>query len=145
VISELKAFLLRGNVVDLAVAVIIGAAFGAIVTAFVDQIINPLIGLLFGQPDLSAIALRIGDGDDATVFGIGILLNAIINFVLVGTVLFFVVKAANRAMEMRKKTVDADEPAPEIPEDVALLREIRDALVAGGGTGTPPVPPPPSA
>ncbi|CAN5188770.1 large conductance mechanosensitive channel protein MscL [soil metagenome] len=131
-IGELKAFLLRGNVIDLAVAVVIGVAFTAIVTALVERIINPLIGLIFGQADLSALTLTIGGGasEDATVFGFGIFINAIINFVLVGTVLFLVVKAANRAMEVRKGQVEVKQSAPEIPEDVALLREIRDALTA---------------
>lgn len=135
-IQELKAFLLRGNVIDLAVAVVIGAAFTAIVTALVEQIINPLIGLVFGQPDLSAIALRIGEGDDATVFGFGIFLNAVINFLLVGIVLFFAVKAANRLMEARRREGTDEVTEEETPEDIVLLREIRDAL------GSPPVQPP---
>lgn len=125
-ISELKAFLLRGNVVDLAVAVVIGAAFTLIVTAFVDNIVNPLIALIFGQPDMSGIAFTVNEA----TFGVGLVLQAILNFILVGIVLFFVVKAANRAMEARKREVDADEPeVVEIPEDVQLLREIRDSLV----------------
>lgn len=138
-IQELKAFLLRGNVIDLAVAVIIGAAFTAIVTALVEGVITPFIGLLFGGDSFNSLVVTLRGQD----FLIGTLINAIINFVLVGTVLFFIVKAANRAMELRKRKVDAEEPAEDIPEDVALLREIRDALVAGGRPpGTTPPPPP---
>ena len=129
-IQELKAFLLRGNVIDLAVAVVIGAAFTAIINAMVEQLINPLIGLVVGQRDLSTIALRIGEGDDATVFGFGVVLNAIVNFLLVGLVLFIVVKAANRASEARRATSEVAPGAvvEETPEDIMLLRQIRDAL-----------------
>lgn len=130
-IQELKAFLLRGNAIDLAVAVVIGAAFSAIVTALVEGIITPLIGAVGGGADFSSLIVE-ARGQRFLVGGV---INAIINFVAVGTVLFFVVKAANRAMEARKRKVDAEEavPEPEIAEDVALLREIRDALVAGSG------------
>jgi len=123
-ISELKAFLLRGNVIDLAVAVVIGAAFTAIVTALVDNIINPLIALIFGQPDLSGVAFTISD----STFGVGNVLNAVINFVLVGIVLFFVVKGANRMMEARRNEETDEVTVEETPEDIVLLREIRDAI-----------------
>lgn len=140
-ISELRAFLLRGNVIDLAVAVVIGAAFTASVTALVEGIVTPLIGVVFGGDSFSSLEVTVRGQD----FLIGLLINAIINFILVGTVLFFIVRAANRAMEARKRTVGAEEavPAPDIPEDVALLREIRDALVGGAvpPAGTPPPPP----
>jgi large conductance mechanosensitive channel len=89
-ISELKAFLLRGDVVTLAVAVIIGEAFGKIVTAFMDGIIKPLLGYIGGDPN---VALKVGP------FDIGVLINSIIGFIIVGTVLFFVVKAAGSKSE----------------------------------------------
>lgn len=140
-IQELKAFLLRGNVIDLAVAVVIGAAFSAIVTAFVTGIVTPLIGAIFGSSDFSSLVVD-ARGQEFLVGGV---VNAIINFIAVGTVLFFVVRAANRAMEARKRSVGAEEavPEPEISEDVALLREIRDALVAGSAPVPPGTPPPP--
>lgn len=138
-IQELKAFLLRGNVIDLAVAVAIGAAFTAIVTAIVTGIITPLIGLLFGGDNFAGYT-EIVRGQE---FLIGGVISAIINFVAVGVILFFVVKAANRATALRKKEVDAEEAPPEIPEDVALLREIRDALVGGSAAVPPGTPPPP--
>lgn len=123
-IDELKAFLLRGNVVDLAVAVVIGAAFTAIVTAFVEFIINPLIGLIFGQPDLSSVVLTVSDAE----FGIGSVLNAVINFVLVGLVLFFMVKGFNSLMDKRRDEETEEVTVEETPEDIVLLREIRDAI-----------------
>jgi large conductance mechanosensitive channel len=89
-IQELKAFLLRGDVVTLAVAVIIGEAFGKIVTAFMEGIIKPLLGMLGGDPN---VGLKVGP------FDIGMLINSIIGFVMVGIVLFFVVKAAGSKTE----------------------------------------------
>jgi large conductance mechanosensitive channel len=90
-IQELKAFLLRGDVVTLAVAVVIGAAFTKIVDAFVNGIINPLIAMVAGTPDFSAF--KPGG------FGVGEVVTAVVNFVLVGIVLFFVVKAAGKKAE----------------------------------------------
>jgi large conductance mechanosensitive channel len=89
-ISELKNFLLRGDVITLAVAVIIGEAFGKIVTAFSDGIIKPLLGMIAGSPE---VALKVGP------FDIGLLLTAIIGFIVTGTVLFFVIKAAGKKSE----------------------------------------------
>lgn len=132
-VSELKAFLLRGNVIDLAVAVVIGAAFTAIITAIVEGLINPLIALVIGQPDLSAVDLTIGDDPEtATVFAFGRVLGAMINFLLVGLVLFAAVRGTNRLVEARRdETTDVVTPA-ETPEDILLLREIRDRLGPSG-------------
>lgn len=123
-IQEFKEFIMRGNVIDLAVAVVIGAAFAAIITALVEGIINPLIALIVGQPSITEVVVTISDTD----FLVGALIGQIINFVLVGFVLFLVVKGANKAMEMRKEPEDEGEP--EVPEDVLLLRDIRDSLKA---------------
>lgn len=90
-IQELKAFLLRGDVVTLAVAVIIGAAFNKIVTSLVDDVIMPIVGLIFGTPDFSSIVVN--------GIKVGNLLAAIVNFLIVGVVLFFVVKAAGKKPE----------------------------------------------
>ncbi len=90
-LKELKAFLLRGDVVALAVAVIIGGAFGKVVSSFVDDIISPILGMITGNPDFSQVV--IGN------ILIGNFINAVINFVLVGTALFFVVKAAGKKPE----------------------------------------------
>ena len=116
-LKELKAFLLRGNVVDLAVAVIIGAAFGAIVTSFVNDIITPLIL----NPALKAAGVE--KIAELTWNGVayGSFLSAVINFLVIGTVLFFVVKAAEKAMPKK-------EEAPAGPTQEELLAEIRDLL-----------------
>jgi large conductance mechanosensitive channel len=98
-ISELKAFLLRGDVVTLAVAVIIGAAFNKIVESFVGDVITPIIGLVTGNPDFSGLVIGGTKAADGTVtggIGIGKFINAIINFLMVGITLFFVVKAAGK-------------------------------------------------
>ena len=119
-LKELKAFLLRGNILDLAVAVIIGGAFGAIVTSFVADIITPIIGLIGGQPDFSGI----------TLFGaikIGSFINAVVNFLIIGTVLFFVMKAAEKAQSLTNKE-EAAEEAPAGPTEVELLADIKALL-----------------
>ncbi|GAB3591387.1 large-conductance mechanosensitive channel protein MscL [Angustibacter peucedani] len=138
-VKGFKDFLMRGNVVDLAVAVVIGAAFGAVVKALIDGFINPLIAAIFGKPDLSGVgAFTINNAQ----FSIGVILNAIINFVLVaGAVYFVIVVPMNHLAERRKKGI---EPEPEAPaEDVILLTEIRDLLARqGGGTTTATTPPP---
>lgn len=115
-LKELKAFLLRGNILELAVAVIIGGAFSTIVTSFVKDIISPIIALLFGKPDFSNVTLG--------TIQIGSFFNAVINFVIIGTVLFFVMKAAEKALPKKE-----EEPAaPAGPSQEELLAEIRDLL-----------------
>ena len=118
-LKEFKSFIMRGNVVDLAIAVIIGGAFGAIITSFVDDIITPLLLTPFLK---AAGADNIGQLMWGTV-KYGNFLAAIIKFFLIAFVLFLVVKAMN---SMKKKE-PAPPPAP-TPEDILLLREIRDAL-----------------
>lgn len=101
--TEFKEFILRGNVVSLAVAVIIGAAFTAIVTAVTENIIMPIIAAVGGQPDFSAIGFTINE----SYFGVGNLLNAIINFLIVAAVVFFlIVKPMNSLMARGKKVED---------------------------------------
>ena len=122
-LKELKAFLLRGNVVDLAVAVIIGAAFGAIVTSFVNDVITPLIL----NPALKAAGVE--KIAELTWNGVayGSFLSAVINFLVIGTVLFFVVKAAEKAQNLGKKEEAAEEEIAG-PTQEELLAEIRDLL-----------------
>ncbi|MBJ6983494.1 large-conductance mechanosensitive channel protein MscL [Luteimonas sp. MC1750] len=131
-ISEFREFAMRGNVIDLAVGVVIGAAFGKIVTALVDNVIMPPIGLLIGGVDFSDLAITLkaasvdaaGEAVPAVQIGYGAFLNALIQFIIVAFAIFMVVKAINR---LNRKPEVAQAPA-EIPEDVQLLREIRDAL-----------------
>ena len=122
-LKDLKAFLLRGNIVDLAVAVIIGAAFGAIVTSFVNDIITPLIL----NPALKAAGVE--KIAELTWNGVayGSFLSAVINFLVIGTVLFFVVKATEKAQNLGKKEEAAEEAAA-APTQEELLAEIRDLL-----------------
>ena len=122
-LKELKAFLLRGNVVDLAVAVIIGAAFGAIVTSFVNDVITPLIL----NPALKAAGVE--KIAELTWNGVayGSFLSAVINFIVIGTVLFFIVKAAEKAQNLGKKEEAVEEEAA-APTQEELLAEIRDLL-----------------
>ena len=122
-LKELKNFLLRGNVVDLAVAVIIGAAFGAIVTSLVNDIITPLIL----NPALKAAGVdKIAELSWNGV-AYGSFLSAVINFVVIGAVLFFIVKAAEKAQNLGKKEEVAEEETP-APTQEELLAEIRDLL-----------------
>ena len=117
-LKEFKEFALKGNIVDLAVAVVIGGAFGKIVTALTSSIIVPIISLMIGKVAVSEIGFTIGK----TIFPIGIFLQAIIDFILIAFVLFLLIKGIN---SLKKKEEAADTPTP---EDVLLLREIRDAL-----------------
>ncbi|MBL7710342.1 MAG: large conductance mechanosensitive channel protein MscL [Chitinophagaceae bacterium] len=118
-LKEFKDFAMKGNIVDLAVAVIIGGAFGKIVTALTDSIIMPVIALLMGKGGMSDVTFSIG----STIFPVGIFLQAVIDFILIAIVLFLMIKAMN---SMKKKEEAAAPAAP--PEDIVLLREIRDAL-----------------
>ncbi|AEG45243.1 large conductance mechanosensitive channel protein MscL [Isoptericola variabilis] len=127
-----KDFIMRGNVIDLAVGIIIGAAFTEVVNALVNNILNPLIGAIFGKPDLSGlwnITLRAAtETQEASVLSVGGFLNAVLQFLIVAAALYFaIVMPLNRLAERRKK---GEEPEPEAPaEDVLLLQEIRDLLV----------------
>ena len=127
--SEFKAFILRGNVLDLAVGVVIGAAFGKIVTALVDNIIMPPIGLAIGGIDFSAwkwILKAAGpDGKGEVAIQVGVFFNSIIQFVIIAAAIFLVVKLVNTMMRKH-----AEEPAapPEPTTSEKLLMEIRDSL-----------------
>jgi large conductance mechanosensitive channel len=107
-INEFKAFILRGNVVDLAIAVVIGAAFGGIVTAFVKDLITPLIAAIGGKPDFSALYFTINHSK----FMIGDFINSIVGFLIIATVIFFlIIRPMNMLMGLRKKSADHAELA----------------------------------
>jgi large conductance mechanosensitive channel len=119
-VSEFKEFIAKGNVLDLAVGVIIGAAFGKIVTSLTDDVIMPVVGIFLGHTDFSTIMLG--------PMKIGLFINAVINFVIIAFIIFLIVKGANT---MKKKPVEVvAAPAPPSKEE-QLLTEIRDALRAG--------------
>lgn len=135
-IEEFKKFAMRGNVVDLAVGVIIGAAFGKIVTSLVNDVVMPPIGKLLGGVDFSQLYLNLGDvafesldaaeKAGAPLIKYGLFINAVVNFMIVAFVIFMVVKAINRLKP--EEAAPAPAEPPPTPEDILLLREIRDAL-----------------
>ncbi|GAA4116516.1 large conductance mechanosensitive channel protein MscL [Enteractinococcus coprophilus] len=118
-----RDFLAQGNVMDLAVAVIIGAAFTQVVTALTDSVLMPLISALVGSPNFDDFAKVTLNGNE---IAFGVLLTAMVNFLFVAAaVYFFIVTPMNKLIALRKRE---EEDAEETPEDIALLREIRDAL-----------------
>lgn len=120
-LNEFKAFAMRGNVVDLAVAVVIGAAFGKIVSSLVENIVTPLIGLLLGGVDFTGLDVSVGDA----VIAYGVFIQSIFDFVVIAFAIFMVVKAINST---QKKEEPKEEKPAEPSEEVKLLREIRDAV-----------------
>lgn len=134
-IAEFKEFISRGNVLDMAVGVIVGGAFTAIVTSLVNDILMPLIGLLTGGADFSSLKVTVGNpiGDVApATINYGMFIQQVVNFLIVAFVIFAVIKSINK---FRRKDEPAEEPEleSETPEEVLLMREIRD-LLAGGET-----------
>lgn len=147
--KEFRSFIARGNVLDLAVGVIIGASFGTITKSLTDDLIMPVIGAVFGGFDFSSYFIRLGEvpatytgslsnyaalkAAGVPLFGFGQFITVVINFLILAFMVFLLVRFVNRAITVVEKEKAAGEaaPAPE-PEDVKLLREIRDALVARG-------------
>ena len=124
-LKEFKEFISKGNVMDMAVGIIIGGAFTAIVTALVDSILMPVIGALCGGLSVADMSITVGNA----AIGYGAFIQAIIDFLLVAWVLFMIIKALNKA---KAAVAKEEEPAPEEPEekpaDIVLLEEIRDLL-----------------
>jgi len=136
-LKEFKEFALKGNVLDMAVGIIIGAAFGAIVSSLVDDIIMPPIGLLLGGVDFSQLFVVLdGSGDYNTIeqakeagavtWNVGLFINAVIKFVIVAFAVFLLVKGFNRVVRKEEAKPAAPPPAP--PQELVLLGEIRDLL-----------------
>ena len=124
--KEFKTFIMRGNVVDLAVAVVIGAAFGAVVTAFVTNLVTPIISIP-GKTNFDALEFTIRD----SVFRYGLFLNALISFIsIAAAVFFFVVKPLNVLAERRKRGEAPEDDTPAPSDEALLLAEIRDLLRA---------------
>ncbi|RDE07166.1 large conductance mechanosensitive channel protein MscL [Sphingomonas aracearum] len=152
-LKEFKAFIMRGNVLDLAVAVIIGAAFGKIVTSLTDDVLMPIIGKIFGGLDFSSYFVALGPvpanyGGSLTdyaalkkagvpLLGYGAFVTQLVNFLIVAFIIFMILRAVNKAAaliereaaRLRREEEAAVPPAPE-PVEIALLREIRDELKA---------------
>lgn len=134
-LQDFKKFIMRGNVVDLAVAVVIGVAFQAVVNAFVNYIINPIIAAIFGKPDITQvmnITLRESDEGDA-VLSIGGFLQAVLDFLIIGAALFLVVKSFEKLQERRRRGEEPVEETPTPSDEAVLLTEIRDLLATQRG------------
>ena len=123
-----KDFISRGNVVELAVGVIIGAAFKNIVDALVDGIINPLIAAVIGKPDFSDAFILTLNGSDVKF---GLLITAVINFILMAFAIYFCIVVPMNTLNARRKKAEDEAPEPEVSDEVKLLTEIRDALAQG--------------
>lgn len=127
-IKEFKEFAMRGNVVDMAVGIIIGGAFGKIVSSFVADVIMPPIGILLGGMDFSNLAITIkesSEGVEPVLLKYGMFINTIIDFLIIAFAIFMAIKAMN---SLKKKQEEAPAAPPEPPADVKLLTEIRDLL-----------------
>ena len=124
-IKEFKEFAMKGNVMDMAVGVIIGGAFGKIVSSLVDDVLMPAVGMLTGNVDFTNLTAKIGTGEDAAVLKYGVFIQNVVDFLIVALCIFFVIKLMNKLLKKK-----AEEPAPD-PEPTAeekLLTEIRDLL-----------------
>ena len=122
--AEFRKFIAKGNVIDLAVAVILGSAFTAIVTSLTQDIIMPLIGMVLGGVDFTTLTIQVGEA----TLAYGLFIQAIINFLLIALVLFMMVHSINK-MQERSKREEAAAPPPGPSDEVKLLAEIRDLLV----------------
>ncbi len=130
-IQEFRDFIAKGNVMDMAVGIIIGAAFTAIVTSLVNDLITPIISLFTGGLDFSGMGYRLTEGEEGAIFAYGNFIMALINFLIIAWVVFLLVKMVNRIKDAASKP--EEEAAPEElkgPTQEELLIEIRDALKA---------------
>ena len=128
-LKEFKDFISRGNLVDLAIAVIIGGAFGAIVSSLVNDIIMPLVGIILGGVDFGSLSIQIGE---ATIL-YGSFIQAIVNFLIIAFVLFLIVRGYNSLQAKGEAEAEEEPPAPPEPSpEERLLTEIRDLLKAKG-------------
>ena len=126
--DEFKAFVMRGNVVDMAVGVIIGGAFGKIVTSLVNDIFMPIIGVLIGNVNFSDLQIKLGEpleGAEQAAIKYGMFIQEVVNFLIIALCIFMVIKVINK---LQKKKEEAPAPVPEPTKEEVLLSEIRDAL-----------------
>ena len=127
-VDEFKAFVMRGNVVDMAVGVIIGGAFGKIVTSLVNDIFMPIIGMVLGNIDFTSLEIKLGEpveGAEQAAIRYGMFIQEIVNFLIIAFCIFMVIKLINKA---KKKKDEEPAPAPEPTKEEVLLTEIRDTL-----------------
>jgi large conductance mechanosensitive channel len=141
-LKEFKEFAVKGNVVDMGVGIVIGAAFTSIVNSLVNDIINPVIGVITGGVDFSNFFVNLGAGDyeslaaaqaaGAPTVNYGLFINAVISFLIVAWILFFIIRAVNHLRKAAEQA-PASPATPEPAADVRLLTEIRDLLARGAG------------
>ena len=127
-VDEFKAFVMRGNVVDMAVGVIIGGAFGKIVTSLVNDIFMPIIGMVLGNVDFTSLEIKLGEpveGAEQAAIRYGMFIQEIVNFLIIALCIFMFIKLITK---MKKKKEEEPAPAPEPTKEEVLLTEIRDAL-----------------
>jgi large conductance mechanosensitive channel len=125
-ISEFKEFAMKGNVLDMAVGVIIGGAFGKIVSSLVDDILMPVVGMITGNIDFTTLAFKIGEGEEAAVLKYGNFIQNTVDFLIVAFCIFLMLKAINKMNRKKEEPAAPAEPAG--PKQEALLAEIRDLL-----------------
>jgi large conductance mechanosensitive channel len=126
-----RDFVLRGNVIDLAVAVVIGAAFTAVVAVIGDSLINPVVAAL-GGPDTTGLGFFIQEGNDATFVNVGAIITVAINFLITAAVVYFIFVGPMNALNERRRAKLGTDQIEDVPADVALLTEIRDLLAEQG-------------
>lgn len=136
-IKEFRDFIAKGNVMDLAVGIIIGAAFTSIVTSLVEDIINPFIGLIVGGLDFSDLTFGLADAQ----FRYGAFITSVINFLIIAFVVFLLVKGVNRIKSAAERPDDVEPDVHTGPSELDVLIDIRDALAAQGGMPTPRITP----
>ena len=127
-VDEFKAFVMRGNVVDMAVGVIIGGAFSKIVTSLVNDIFMPIIGMVLGNVNFTSLEIKLGEpveGAEQAAIRYGMFIQEIVNFLIIALCIFMVIKLINK---VQKKKEEEPAPAPEPTKEEVLLTEIRDAL-----------------
>ena len=124
-LKEFKEFAMRGNVVDMAVGIIIGGAFGKIVSSLVNDVIMPPIGMAMGGVDFSQLAIMLGEGEEAASINYGVFINNVLDFLIVAFAIFMVIKGMN---SLKKKEEEKPAEPPKPSKEEALLTEIRDLL-----------------
>ncbi len=124
-LKEFKEFAMRGNVVDMAVGIIIGGAFGKIVSSMVSDVIMPPIGMMMGGVDFSDLAIALGEGEGAASINYGVFINTVLDFLIVAFAIFMLIKGLN-SLKRKEEEKPAEPPKPSAEE--VLLTEIRDAL-----------------
>ncbi len=127
-ISEFKEFAMKGNVLDMAVGVIIGGAFGKIVSSLVDDVLMPVVGMITGNVDFTSLAFQIGEGESAAVLKYGNFIQNTVDFLIVAFCIFLMLKGINKLNRKKEEPAPAEPAAPAGPTQEELLAEIRDLL-----------------